>query len=74
MEVRAIGSNQTEVETSDGTRVLVSYNTPVAAYIVGRGYVRTSEHYSKTTTAHINKWLDGAKYETVSPAKIKGLV
>lgn len=74
MEVRAIGSNQTEVETSDGTRILVSYSTPVAAYIAGRGYVRTSEHYSKTTTSHINKWLDGAECEIVTPAEIKGLV
>jgi hypothetical protein len=74
MQIRAIGSNQTEAETSDGTRVLVSYATPVAAYIVGRGYVRSSEHYSKTTTGHINKWLDGAKCEIVSPAEIKGLV
>ena len=45
MQVRAIGRNQTEVETSDGTRILVSYSTPVAAYIVGRGYVRTNKYY-----------------------------
>lgn len=74
MKIRNIGSNRTQVEKDDGTRVLVSYSTPVAAYIAGRGYVRTSEYYSKTTTTHIKKWLNGAECETVAQDELDTLV
>ena len=74
MKISSIGSNRTQVEKDDGTRILVSYSTPVAAYIVGRGYVRSSLCFSKTTTTHINQWLDGAECETVAQAEIDALV
>jgi len=61
MKVKNIGSNQTEVHLNNGDIVLVSYETPVAAFVVGEGYYRTSEKWSATTTKHINKWLDGVK-------------
>jgi len=61
MSVRNIGSNQTEVETKKG-RILVSYSTPVAAWINGRAY-RTDKKWSKTTSKHINAWLADAKAE-----------
>ena len=47
----------TEVETSEA-RVLFSYRTPVAAYVFGRGYVKTEKWWSVTTSRHINKWLE----------------
>ena len=55
MRLSPIGSNMTEVET-DNARVLFSYRTPVAAYIFGKGFVKTSTWYSTTTSRHINKW------------------
>ena len=55
MRLSPIGSNMTEVET-DNARVLFSYRTPVAAYIFGEGFVKTSTWYSTTTSRHINKW------------------
>ena len=55
MRLTPIGSNQTEIET-DNARVLFSYRTPVAAYIFGEGFVKTSTWYSTTTSRHINKW------------------
>ena len=55
MRLSPIGSNMTEVET-DNARVLFSYRTPVAAYIFGTGFVKTSTWYSTTTSRHINKW------------------
>lgn len=61
MLVRNIGSNQTEVETRKG-RILVSYSTPVAAWINGKAY-RTAKKWSVTTSRHINAWLNGAKAE-----------
>lgn len=57
MIVQQIAPNQTEVMLADGTEILISYVTPVAARIAGRGWVRTSHKWSSTTTKHINKWL-----------------
>ena len=75
MQLNPIGSNMTEVETSEA-RILFSYRTPVAAYIYGegvpiagemyRGFVRTAKWWSVTTSRHINKWLDGGTAEEVS--------
>lgn len=57
MIVQQIGSNMTEVQLADGTIVLVSYATPVAALVPGKGWIRTAHKWSVTTTKHINKWL-----------------
>ena len=58
MQVRPIGSNQTELIKEDGTVVLFSYETPVAAYLPDLGYVKTSKKWSQTTSRHVNKWAD----------------
>lgn len=55
MKVRNVGSNQTEVELSNGTIVLYSYATPVAAFVPGRGGLVSSTKYSATTSRHISK-------------------
>ena len=64
MTVKNIASNMTEISLEDGTLVLVSYETPVAARIFslaaendGCALARTSKKWSQTTTKHINKWL-----------------
>jgi hypothetical protein len=77
MNLTPVFSNGTEVETADA-RIFFSYRTPVAAYIFGRGYVRTEQCFSVTTSRHINKWI---KYgltvfpecETVPQAEIEAL-
>ena len=56
MQLTPIASNMTEVETSKA-RILFSYRTPVAAYVFGRGYVKTEKWWSVTTSRHINKWI-----------------
>ena len=56
MKLTPIGTNQTEIETADA-RIFFSYKTPVAAYIFGRGFVRSKNFYSVTTSRHINKWI-----------------
>lgn len=53
----AIGRNQVEVVRADGTWILVSYGTQVAAKYPNGDYVKTSKRHSATTTRHINKWL-----------------
>jgi hypothetical protein len=66
MIVEAIGSNQTRIETSDHKVILVSYKTPVAAFIKGKAYAvdHESTHKgkrirSRTTSKHINAFLEG---------------
>ena len=59
MKLTPIAANQTEVSYNDGTQVFFSYRTPVAAYLPEKGYVRTATYWSKTTSRHINKWLQG---------------
>ena len=56
MQLTPIASNMTEVETSEA-RILFSYRTPVAAYVFGRGYVRTAKWWSVTTSRHINQYF-----------------
>ena len=48
-----------EVATDDGVLILISYSTPVAAWILGVGVFiqREGQAGSGTTTRHINKWL-----------------
>ena len=61
MKIRPIASNMTEVETEKAT-ILFSYKTPVACCMNdGTGFFKTDCRWSKTTSRHINKWLDGAK-------------
>ena len=56
MKINPIGSNQTELIFDDGVKVLFSYETPVAAYVPERGYIKTSYKWSQTTSRHINRW------------------
>ena len=55
MKIKQLASNMTELQSGD-TRILFSYETPVAAYITGQGLYRTSKKWSRTTSKHINKW------------------
>jgi hypothetical protein len=57
MKITPIASNQTQVTLADGTEVLFSYQTPVAARVPGKGWIRSATKYSSTTTKHVNRWL-----------------
>lgn len=57
MKLKPQGANQTTLELSDGTVIFFSYQTPVAAFIPGRGYMRTEKVWSRTTSKHIGQWL-----------------
>jgi len=62
MKVKNLGANKTEIVIDDRHKIFVSYETPVAARI-GAKFYRTSEKFSRTTSKHINQWLDGVKAE-----------
>jgi len=66
MQLKRLGSNQTEISLNNGTKVFFSYDTPVAAQLPDYEYVRTATKWSVTTSKHINKWLDGVNATTVS--------
>lgn len=61
LELKPMGANKTLL-VCNGMKVLFSYKTPVACEI-GLRYYKTSYKFSKTTTKHINAWLDGVKAE-----------
>ena len=61
LKLKPIASNMNLIDTPD-LIVLFSYSTPVASYDKHTyDYHRTAKKWSKTTTRHINKWLDGVK-------------
>ena len=77
MQLRKLGNNQTQIDYSNGTSVLFSYETPVACSIISltdNGYYRTSKKWSATTTRHINKWLDGVLAKEQPQAYFDGLI
>ena len=74
MKLRRIGYNQTVVEYNNGSEVFFSYDTPVAARLQDYEYLRTQDFYSKTTTRHINKYLDNVNATEVSQETINNLV
>ena len=62
MRIKNIGTNQTQIETSCGNLLLISYETPVAAIIqTPEGLVayKTEKNWSRTTSKHINNFLAG---------------
>ena len=61
MKLNIIGSNQTELQIGN-IAILFSYETPVAALVPGRGWIKTARHYSKTTSKHINAWVGGVAH------------
>lgn len=73
-KLKPLGANKTQVELNDGTIVFFSYETPVAAQLAQGGFVRTETKYSRTTSKHINQWLEGAKAETVPQATLDALL
>ena len=58
IKLKKIKTNMTELTLDNGTKVLFSYETPVAGWD-DDGAFRTMEHYSPTTTRHINQYLGG---------------
>jgi len=67
-----MSQNRTFVQLDQGREVLISYRTPVAAFIPGVGYVKTSRKYSKTTSRHVNQYAINAV--EVSPREFQRLI
>lgn len=58
MNLTPMKANMTEIEI-DGKRVLFSYKTPVVIVDENGEVFVTGKFWSKTTTRHINQYLNG---------------
>lgn len=74
MQLRQVTLGSTEVALADGTYVLFSYKTPVAALVPGKGWIRTSTYYSRTTSTHIRQWVESSEVTEVDQSEIDALV
>jgi hypothetical protein len=77
MKVTQVTVTSTQISLADGTEVLFSYSTPVAALVPGKGWIRTEQFYSVTTSKHINRWLAencGGEVATVPQWEVDQLV
>lgn len=68
-----MNKNAIVVELTDGRQVCTSYGVPVAAFVPGRGYVRTADKYSVTTSKHANAFA-GKQSAIVSPDVFASLI
>ena len=59
MKVVQLGSNQTVLILPNGDEVLFSYEVPVAGFSIKEGYWKHQTKFSRTTSKHINTWLNG---------------
>ena len=61
----------TVLHLGDGGEILFSYETPVVAHVrTAAGaweYIRVDRYYSRTTSGHVSKYLNGAKARAVTP-------
>lgn len=74
MKLEQLNENTALVTFACGTKVLFSYETAVAAYCPGQGYLRTKTWHSGTTTGHINQWTDADLTVEVDQGVIDNLV
>ena len=56
-----------EIAFADGRTIFQSYGVTVAAYLPGRGYVRTEKVFNVTTQNHINRFLGVTRPDRVTP-------
>jgi hypothetical protein len=65
----------TELQFKDGIRILISYETPVAAWVPVPGhYVKSERWISRSSAEHIKQWLDGKQSITISHEIILNLL
>ena len=74
MQLDRLGPNQTTLTLADDRVIFFSYNTPVAAFIPGRGYLRSNWKWSRTTSKHIRSFIGGHASEDVDQSVIDDLL
>ena len=69
MELKRIGANASVLTLGNGTKILFSYETPVAVKVAGGETLKTARFHSRTTSRHITEWLDDGCAESVREVK-----
>ena len=64
---------QSLINLDDGRIVCLSYGVPVAAFVPGRGYVRTATRYSVTSSRHANMFA-GRESPQVTAEEFRAMV
>lgn len=59
MQLQKVDANMAVILFKDGTRIMFSYAVPVAAYVPGRGYIKSSRYFSRSTNYHVTRFLNG---------------
>ncbi len=72
--VKPNGRDPVVLEYRDGTRLLFSYETPVAAFIPGDGFIATSANVSPTTAKRIREWIGSRPFRDVEQADIFAVI
>ena len=68
-------ANTMTIQLSGGREVCLSYGIPVAAFIPGRGYLKTARRYSATSSKHANQYAAGRRdVTTLDDATFRALV
>mgnify|MGYP003125052962 CR=1 FL=1 len=73
MKVKTLNKNNTLITEDNERELLFSYDTCVA----GRdrhGFFKTSTYFSRTTSKHINAYLDGRKARNISQSTLNKLL
>jgi hypothetical protein len=74
MQLKRTGNSTTELRVNSAT-ILFSYNTPVAVELNNDSKILvTSQKYSKTTSKHINEWIQGRSFELVEQSVIDSFI
>lgn len=64
-KIKLLQNNFYSIDLPNG-EIYISYETPVAVRVCGKGIFRRGQFYSNTTSRHINKWCYGfAKVDEV---------
>ena len=73
MKIKKLGANKTLLKFSD-KEILVSYETPVAAYFNNGQCIRTRENHSRTTQKQITQYLEGLTAKKVDQSVLDNLL
>ena len=74
MKTERLGQNYMVLLFADGLRVLISYETLAAAYVPGKGYLRSSRFVSRATSRHTLQFINGAPFTIVPACDIVSLI
>lgn len=76
-----LGPSSHVLTLKDGTRILFSYGTPVAADVTyksigvkGREFLKTSTFHSRTTSGHVARFLGSNQARAVDQVVLDSLV